>query len=161
MNFINKLSKKKIFLGLLIFSLLSLIYVVFVEYYLGYKACKLCLYQRIPYILVFIFSLIALFNSNKIFWLYFMLTLFISSIVISFYHVGIESGFINESSICIDPSLESLDKEKLLENLKNTMPSCKVIAFTIFGLSLATINFLISLGISILLLVKINYEKNK
>ena len=86
---------------------------------------------------------------------------FISSTIISGYHSGIEFGLLNESSSCASNSIESLDKTKLLESLSNSMPNCKDIEFKLFGLSLATINFLISFVISFLIYFKISYEKNR
>ena len=87
--------------------------------------------------------------------------LFISSTIISGYHSGIEFGLLDESSSCSSNSIESLDKSKLLESLSNSIPNCKDIEFKLFGLSLATINFLISFVVSFLIYFKINYEKNR
>ena len=87
--------------------------------------------------------------------------IFISSTIISGYHSGIEFGLLNESSSCASNSIESLDKTKLLESLSNSIPSCKEMKFKLFGLSLATINFLISFVVSFLIYFKINYEKNR
>ena len=86
---------------------------------------------------------------------------FISSTIISGYHSGIEFGLLNESYSCASNSIENLDKTKLLESLSNSMPNCKDIEFKLFGLSLATINFLVSFALSFLIYFKINYEKNR
>ena len=53
------------------------------------------------------------------------------------------------------------NKLDLLNNLKKTMPSCKNVDFKLFGLSLATINLIISLIISAISITLIKYEKNK
>ena len=161
MKFIKNLSTKKIFLYLLIYSILSLSFALFIEYVLNYKPCQLCLYQRIPYLLILIFSIVGFFFSKNIYWLYTIMILFISSAIISGYHSGIEFGLLNESSSCASNSIESLDKTKLLESLSYSMPNCKDIEFKLFGLSLATINFLISFALSFLIYFKINYEKNR
>ena len=161
MKFIKNLSTKKTFLYLLIYSILSLSFALFLEYYLGYKPCQLCLYQRIPYLLILIFSFVGFFFPKNLYWLYTIMIFFISSTIISGYHSGIEFGLLNESSSCASNSIESLDKTKLLESLSNSMPSCKDIEFKLFGLSLATINFLISFALSFLIYFKINYEKNR
>ena len=88
--------------------------------------------------------------------------LFISSAIVSGYHTGIEFGLLNESSSCSSNSFESLDKTKILKSLNNSsMPDCKDVKFELFGLSLATINFLISFAASFLIYFKINYEKNR
>ena len=161
MKFIKNLSTKKIFLYLLIYSIFSLSFALFLEYALNYKPCQLCLYQRIPYLLILIFSFVGFFFPKNIYWLYTIMIFFISSTIISGYHSGIEFGLLNESSSCASNSIESLDKTKLLESLSNSMPSCKEIEFKLFGLSLATINFLISFALSFLVYFKINYEKNR
>ena len=161
MKFIKNLSTKKIFLYLLIYSILSLSFALFLEYVLNYKPCQLCLYQRIPYLLILIFSFVGFFFPKNLYWLYTIMIFFISSTIISGYHSGIEFGLLNESSSCSSNSIESLDKTKLLESLSNSMPNCKDVKFKLFGLSLATINFLISLATSFLIYFKISYEKNR
>ena len=161
MKFIKNLSTKKIVLYLLIYSILSLSFVLFLEYVLNYKPCQLCLYQRIPYLLILVFSFIGFFFPKNVYWLYTIMILFISSTIISGYHSGIEFGLLNESYSCASNSIENLDKTKLLESLSNSMPNCKDIEFKLFGLSLATINFLISFALSFLIYFKINYEKNR
>ena len=161
MKFIKNLSTKKIFLYLLIYSILSLSFVLFLEYVLNYKPCQLCLYQRIPYLLILIFSFIGFFFPKNVYWLYTIMIFFISSTIISGYHSGIEFGLLNESSSCASNLIENLDKTKLLESLNNSMPNCKDIEFKLFGLSLATINFLISFALSFSIYFKINYEKNR
>ena len=161
MKFIKNLSTKKIVLYLLIYSILSLSFALFLEYVLSYKPCQLCLYQRIPYLLILIFSFIGFFFPKNIYWLYTIMIFFISSTIISGYHSGIEFGLLNESSSCASNLIENLDKTKLLESLNNSMPNCKDIEFKLFGLSLATINFLISFALSFLIYFKINYEKNR
>ena len=89
--------------------------------------------------------------------------IFVSATIISFYHFGIEQGFISESLVC-DSSSETnnLSKEDLLKELKEKTISCKDVTFRVFGLSLATINTIISFILSIITIkLFTNYEKNK
>jgi disulfide bond formation protein DsbB len=88
---------------------------------------------------------------------------FTFSLLISFYHFGIEQGFFEESTVCgIKDANNIISKEELLKQLQLKTISCKDVAFRIFGLSLSTFNIIISLLIFILL-IKIfkNYEKIK
>ena len=88
---------------------------------------------------------------------------FTFSFAISFYHFGIEQGFFQESSVCGIKSLtETVTKEDLLKQLSKKTISCKDVTFRIFGLSLTSINIVISL-LFILTLIKIlkEYEKYK
>ena len=90
-------------------------------------------------------------------------SIFIVATFISFYHFGIEQGFIKESLVCdLNNQNNNLTKEDLLKELKEKTISCKDVTFKFLGLSLATINTIISMLLSIILIKKIlNYEKNK
>jgi disulfide bond formation protein DsbB len=135
------------------FSILILVSAYFIEYVLGYEACNLCLIGRIPYFLIIIFSLIFFFfkRIKKIILILIFIS-FVSSFLISFYHFGIEQDFFDESLICeIKLLRQNTSTSELLQQLKNNTPkSCKKVNFTIFGLSLATINLFISLILSII-----------
>ena len=135
------------------FSVLILLSAYFIEYVLGYEACNLCLIGRIPYFLVTTFSLIFFFFKKiKKAVLILIFMSFISSVLISFYHFGIEQGFFDESLLCKIKLLgQNTSASELLQELKNnTIKSCKNVNFKIFGLSLATINLFISLILSII-----------
>ena len=67
------------------------------------------------------------------------------SIIISIYHLGIELGFFEESTVCATKNLNLLTKEEVLKSLNELSISCKDVAFKIFGLSLTTYNIFISL----------------
>ena len=57
---------------------------------------------------------------------------------------------------------ENIEKEDLLKQLNERIISCKDVTFRIFGLSLTSINILISLlFVTILSKVFIIYEKNR
>ena len=146
------------------FSILILLSAYFIEYVLGYEACNLCLIGRIPYFFVIAFSLIFFFFKKiKKAVLILIFMSFISSVLISFYHFGIEQGFFDESLVCKIKLLgQNTSASELLQELKNnTFKSCKNVNFKIFGLSLATINLFISLVLSIIIFRDIlKNEKN-
>jgi len=57
---------------------------------------------------------------------------------------------------------KSLTKEELLKELKEKTISCKDVTFKILGLSLATINTIISLILSVITIkLFLNYGKNE
>ena len=145
------------------FSIFALTIAFFIEYILGHKPCNLCLLQWIPYILAIILVVLVLIlqNFEKSIFLLLGLT-FLFATFLSFYHFGIEQGFIEESAVCnIGKNAENLSKEDLLKELNNTRISCKNVDFRFFGLSLATINIFISLIFSIITFrIFLNYEKN-
>ena len=145
-------------------SLISIISAYFIEYVLGYQPCNLCLIERIPYGLSIILVILNyFFNQNKPFIILLLILVFAFSLLISFYHFGIEQGFFEESTVCgIKNANNIISKEELLKQLQLKTISCKDVAFRIFGLSLSTFNIVISLVI-LILLIKIfkNYEKIK
>ena len=147
-----------------LFSFIALISAFFIEYVLGHQPCNLCLIERIPYGLsVMIIMAIFLIKKNQKFLVLLLILIFIFSFTISLYHFGIEQGFFQESSICRANSLtESISKEDLLKQLSEKTISCKDVTFRIFGLSLTSINIVVSL-LFIITLLKIfkKYEKNK
>ena len=147
-----------------LFSFIALISAFFIEYILGHQPCNLCIIERIPYLLsIMIIIVIFLIKKNQKFLVMLLILTFIFSFAISFYHFGIEQGFFQESSVCAVKSLtEIITKEDLLKQLSEKTISCKDVTFRIFGLSLTSINIVISL-LFIITLLKIfkKYEKNK
>ena len=152
---------KKFYTIIFIISLLSLLIALYIEFFLGYRPCKLCIYQRIPYLIAIFLTFLGIIYSKKSIWLYALLLIFFSSFLLSGYHLGIEQEVFKEFSGCTGNSLNIMDKTELLKILKSQVNSCKNVDFRIFGLSLATINFLLSTVILILILKVIKNEKNK
>ena len=157
-------NNKLILNSILVFSFLSLTVAYFIQYKLGHKPCNLCLIERIPYISALILiSLIFILNKFQKVFSGILMLLFIFGAVVSFYHMGIEQGFFNESLVCdLSESSESLSSKELLKQLESkSAVSCKDVTFRFFGLSLATINTVISILLSgIMIKVIKNYGKN-
>ena len=158
-------NNKFILNGILAFSIFSLVIAYYIQYVLGHKPCNLCLIERIPYIsAVILVSLMFIIKKFEKLISGTVMLFFIFGAVISFYHVGIEQGFFSESLVCdLGGANESLSKEDLLKQLENkTVVSCKDVTFRLLGLSLATINTVISILLSgIMLKVIKNYGQNK
>ena len=157
------LNNKLLLNGILAFSILSLSIAYFIQYVLGHKPCNLCIIERIPYIAaIILISLIFILNRYQKIISSLILIFFIFGAVVSFYHFGIEQGFLSESLVCDSGNSRPLNKEDLLNQLKKTeIVSCKDVTFRFLGLSLATINTVISLILSgIIIKVIKNYGKN-
>ena len=82
------------------------------------------------------------------------------SVLISGYHYGIENNIFEEFSGCTSNSLGIIDKLELLKSLKENIVSCKDVNFRLFGISLAGINFLLSLLIVFYSIRMLFYEEN-
>ena len=159
----NKQINKKFLLSILIFILFALTSAFIIEYGLGHQPCKLCIYERIPYF-------ISILLIGKIFFiegydravLLILFLVFIVSSVLAFYHFGIEQGFFNESLICTADNLhETLTKDELLKQLSENTISCKDVSIRLLGFSLAAINTIFSIVLSVIFMkLFLNYGKN-
>ena len=145
-------------------SFVSLISAYFIEYVLGHQPCNLCLIERIPYgLAVVLIILNHILIKNKRFIILLLILVFSFSIIISFYHFGIEQGIFEESAVCgLKDASNIVSKEELLKQLQVKNVSCKDVTFRIFGFSLTSLNIIISL-ILVIFLSKFfkNYEQFK
>ena len=147
---------------ILIFSILSILFAFYVEYILGHKPCNLCLFQRLPYILIiFLIVLLLIFRNFERLIFLFLSIIFLSGAFLALYHVGIEQGLFSESFVCKGNDNDgTLNKEEILKQLKIRQISCKDVTFTILGVSLATINTFVSTILAIITFkIFIKYEK--
>ena len=141
--------KFKIFyLFIILLCITSIFYAFFVEFFLGYKPCILCKYQRVPYILGLIIGLFGFFKPLNTKMIVYIFANFLISVTLSGYHVGVEQELYQSVFNCSDNNLGVLEKGKLLESLKVINPDCRNVNFAIFGVSLATINLILSFVIS-------------
>jgi len=159
----SKQSNNVLLIFILAIISLTIISALIIQYWLGHEPCKLCIYERIPYFLsILLLIKILLFKKYEKITLFILFLIFIASAVLAFYHFGIEQGFFSESLACVTGDLsKTLSKEELLEQLKQNSISCKDVSFRILGLSLAAINTIFSLILSVIFIrLFMNYEKN-
>ena len=152
--------KNQILIVLAIIYSSILVSAYFIQYVLNVPPCQLCYYQRYPYYFATIVIVLAFFkkiNLKQVFILL-LFTSFVSA-SLSFYHIGIEQSFFDELGSCTSDT-KSNNTENLLKELqKQPVISCKNISFQIFGLSLATINFILSIILVLLCGIFLKYEK--
>ena len=158
----KKINKKFLFYLLILISAV-IISAYIIEYNFGYKPCKLCIYERIPYIVAILLIIKNFFSEAYEKETVLILSIiFALSVILAFYHFGIEQGFFEETLACTAGNFsETLTKDELLEQLKLNTISCKDVNFKILGLSLASINAIFSFCLSaIFLKLFLNYGKN-
>ena len=149
----HKLKIKTYLKLIFLICLISIISAYFIEYVLGFQPCNLCLIQRIPYglgliLIILNYSLI----KNERFIILMLILIFVFSLIISFYHFGIEQGFFEESTVCgLKNASNLISKDEILEQLQTKTISCKDVTFRIFGFSLTVFNMIISLILVIFL----------
>ena len=155
------LRKVNFYLLILSISFFTILSALYIEYFLSIPACKLCLYQRVPYIFSIFICFFGIFFSNNKIWLYLLSLIFLSSIFISGYHFGVENNIFKEFSGCVNENLNIINKKNLLEIFNNFLPNCKNVNFRIFGLSLATINLILSIALTTITIKYLYNEKNR
>ena len=157
--------KNRITLNLILtFSVFALGAAYFIQHILGHKPCNLCLIERLPYIFaIIIISLGLILKKFEKAIIILLILIFVAAAIISFYHFGIEQGFFKESLVCnLDNNINNLSKEDLIKELQQQIISCKDVNFRIFGLSLSTINTIISLILSVITIkLFLKYGKNE
>ena len=154
-------NRKNFYLIILFISLISIISALYIEYILQYEPCKLCIYQRLPYIAAIFISIVGFNYSTNDKILIITIMVFAISAIISGYHFGIENNLIQEISSCTNNSLDVSNKSKLLESLNKSMPvDCKDATFKILGISLAAINTILSILIFTFSIRTLTYETN-
>ena len=153
------LKRKSIYTLIFIYLIIAILSAIYIENVLGYLPCKLCIYQRIPFVVAIFICFLGYnyFKSDKI--LIALILLFALGAVISGYHFGIEKGIFEEYGGCTNTNIDILNKEKILETL-GMAKNCKNVDFTVLGISLAGLNFLISLLIVLISVRALIYEKD-
>ena len=124
---------------LIIFIVTSTVFLgldVVVQYIYDIHPCSLCIYQRYPWIIILSFGLIGLFLKNPIFIKIIVTGIFFCLLVIialSVYHVGVEQKWWVNQFI-----------------FTNTI-DCSRIQWSLFGISLAGFNAIISSLLAIII----------
>ena len=136
---------------------------IIIEYGFKVPSCKLCVYQRIPYVLTILLGMLLYFFSKIR--LYLILTILFQTLGlgISIFHSLIERGIIHYEMGCtsVKNDFENIDE---LRNFLEAAPitKCNEINFSFLGLSLANMNILVSvLIICLTTLYFIDHEKKK
>ncbi len=154
------LNKKNFYKFIFIYSVLAILFALYVEFILNFKPCTLCIYQRIPYIGAIFISFLGYNYYNNDRFLILTIIIFSISVIISGYHFGIENNIFKEFTGCSANTIEIINKKELLKSLNSEVVNCKYVDYKLFGISLAGLNFLLSLLIVIFSLKVLVYEKN-
>lgn len=138
-NLINKVKQDAYWLTLIAISFaLSTAYLA--EFIWELHPCMLCIYQRIPYLILVVSSLIAiLFPKTQKNISFIIVLLFISEISIAIYHVGVEHYIIEDSYTC-QISSDIVSKLGSLLSVKEVASSCSDVKFKFMNFSMAEWN---------------------
>jgi len=126
----------------------------FFQYVLKYQPCELCLYQRYPYMIIFVVAAIAYFTRHRHDialkraargFLIIILGLLILEVFLAAHHIGVEQGFWQAFTSCagldIDPGATSEEYLRFLS--EQNIVACDQRP-TFLGISFAEYNVVIS-----------------
>lgn len=116
----------------------------------GLAPCKMCIWQRWPHGIAMGIGVLALFTGMRHLPLLGALVVTIGA-GIAFYHTGVELGWFEGPNSCTSGSIQGMSTEQLLDQIMNApIVRCDEVAWSLFGLSMAAWNGILSLGIALL-----------
>lgn len=127
------------------------------EYVGGLAPCKMCIWQRWAHVAVMAFAAIGLTALPRRFVLYLIAAAALGSALIAGYHAGVEWRLWDGPSGCTAALSNSVSTTDLVDQLLATpVIRCDEVAWSLFGLSMAGWNSVISAGIFGLALYGVN-----
>lgn len=131
-------------------SLSVLVSALFIDYYLDFDPCVLCVYQRIPYVIILFASLATFFvdPKHRLNILLLISVAVIGGVGVAIYHTGVEQAWWNPTTRCVPHIIlqENTTYDDFMKQV-NAAPigDCSKPAFRILGFSLAEMNVIINL----------------
>ena len=131
---------------LIIISFCILISTLLIEYVFDFPPCKLCIYQRIPYILIIMLGITLVFFRKKKEFLFVFIILQIINFLIASFHSLVERGVVEYEMNCTSTGADIQTIEELRTFLEKVpITKCNEILFSMMGLSLANFNLIVSI----------------
>ena len=148
-----------------LFSVVALASALIAEYYFDLQPCAMCLKQREPYYIIIAgFILVMILKWQDKIWFYVGVQIVsIYGLFYSLWHVGIENKILAGPSSCSGGLNISTNTSSLKEQIiSKAVINCEEVAWSIFGLSAATMNSLLLFLIFIINAIYIfNYNGSK
>ncbi len=121
---------------------------LYFQYFMDLPPCKMCIWQRWPHGIAILIGLIAYFLPSRI-----LLLLGAAAVLfgagIAGYHVGVEQGWLAGPDTCTAGDVSGLSAEALMAQILATpVIRCDEIVWSMFGLSMAAWNGIISIGLA-------------
>ena len=131
-------------------SVFALAFALLSQYGFGFKPCVLCLWQRVPYLLVIIVAALGLGVGRLRLWrgalLLLCALLLLGDAGIAAFHIGVEQHWWSGTSGCTIQTKAATDASGLRSALlASPVAQCGEISWTFIGLSMATWNLFFAL----------------
>lgn len=120
------------------------------QYVFGLSPCILCLYQRWPYAVVIILSLLGLLLADKPTAVKLVMLgiglAFLTTAGIGAFHVGVEQGWWEGSTECVGDTSSVTSLDALRQQIETApVVRCNDVAWSLFGISMAGYNVIAAL----------------
>lgn len=132
---------------LMLASAATLLAALFFQYVVGLAPCVLCVWQRWPYVAVLVLGVVALAGGPRLraAMLALMGATFLVGAGIALFHIGVEQHWWAGTSGCgVTATADSLEALRA-QVLNAPVVRCDEVPWSLFGLSMAGYNFIISL----------------
>jgi disulfide bond formation protein DsbB len=159
-DFILKLPYSVFNIALALVAFVSLTAALISQYIFGLHPCELCIYQRVPFVVVILLGLIGFFKP-----IFARITLWISSLAllinsgIAFFHSGVERKWWAGLSGCTSPDMGGSIEELIARIESTAVTRCDEISWSLFGLSMANYNVLLCGGLAILIVLILKLKR--
>lgn len=124
------------------------------QYIGGMAPCTLCLWQRWPHGAAVAIGILALLVGGR-FWAYLGAVAAATTAGLGLFHSGVEQGWWDGLASCSGGSISGLSMAELLDPSANVAAPirCDAIPWEMFGLSMASWNFVLSAGLMVIWLI--------
>lgn len=161
MSFKNILALQYLGLMFAVISALALASALIAQYGFDLQPCILCLYQRVPYAVVMILGGAAYFVPRRFSSALIALigVVFAIGAGIAFFHVGVEQQWWMGTESC-STTLDTSSIEALRAQILGTKAArCDEVQWSLFGISMAGYNVLMSLGLMLVAFLSLLFSK--
>ena len=128
-------------------SIFVILFALYFQYFKNFPPCELCIYQRIPYIIIILICSVNFFLAiNHKFLFLFISIIYFASFIVSGFHFGVEQSWWTFKSSCSN-TLNDFENIDELRNFLEEVPitKCNEVILSFYGLSMAGYNVLYSL----------------
>ncbi|MEX0338382.1 MAG: disulfide bond formation protein B [Arenibacterium sp.] len=117
----------------------------------GLAPCALCIWQRWPHAAAIAIGVVALLSVPHGALLFLGALAALASAGIGLFHTGVERGWWEGPSTCSSGSISDLSAQELLDQIMQApLVRCDEVAWQMLGLSMASWNMVVSLGLALI-----------
>jgi disulfide bond formation protein DsbB len=152
---LKEISSQKMLAILLLICVVVVGMAYIMEHYFGVLGCPLCHYERDVFIGaggIALLCLILLPQRFQYYGILFLGFVFMGGALLAAYHVAIQQHWVSLPAFCASNDFSAFESVETLREqlLKTPFVRCDQVTWSLFGLSLAAYNTLISLGLALL-----------